>query len=80
MNLESLAKLIIILALFLLFVGVTLLILAKAGEKIGLGKLPGDIHIKKKNFEFYFPITTFLLLSLLLTVLLNLIFLFLRSK
>lgn len=33
-----------------------------------LGKLPGDILIQKKNFTFYFPLVTCLLLSLLLTV------------
>lgn len=32
-----------------------------------LGKLPGDIVIERKNFRFYFPITTCILLSLLLT-------------
>jgi hypothetical protein len=35
-----------------------------------LGKLPGDIHIKKENFEFFFPITTSILLSLLLSAVL----------
>jgi hypothetical protein len=35
-----------------------------------LGKLPGDILIKKENFTFYFPLATSLLLSLLLTLLL----------
>jgi hypothetical protein len=34
-----------------------------------LGKLPGDILIKKENFTFYFPLATSLLLSLLLTLL-----------
>jgi hypothetical protein len=33
-----------------------------------LGKLPGDIFIQKKNFSFYFPLATSLLLSLLLTL------------
>jgi hypothetical protein len=33
-----------------------------------LGKLPGDIFIQKKNFAFYFPLATSLLLSLLLTL------------
>lgn len=33
-----------------------------------LGKLPGDIFIQKKNFTFYFPLATSLLLSLLLTL------------
>lgn len=32
-----------------------------------LGKLPGDIHIKKENFKFCFPIVTSLVLSLLLS-------------
>ena len=39
-----------------------------------LGKLPGDISIDRGNVHFYFPIVTGLLLSLVLTVLLNLFF------
>jgi Protein of unknown function (DUF2905) len=38
-----------------------------------LGRLPGDIRVEKENFRFYFPITTLILLSLLLTVVVNLI-------
>ena len=38
-----------------------------------LGKLPGDIHVKKGNFVFYFPIVTSIILSILLTIILNLI-------
>ncbi|MFU2158396.1 MULTISPECIES: DUF2905 domain-containing protein [Caldisericum] len=37
-------------------------------------RLPGDIYVKRDNFEFYFPITTSILISLLLTLILNLIF------
>ena len=44
-----------------------------------LGKLPGDIHIKKDNFEFFFPITTSILLSLLLSAVLWIIA-YLRGK
>ena len=33
-----------------------------------LGKLPGDISIKRENFQFYFPITTSVLLSILISV------------
>jgi hypothetical protein len=36
-----------------------------------VGRLPGDIRVEKENFRFYFPITTMILLSLLLTVLVN---------
>jgi hypothetical protein len=39
-----------------------------------LGKLPGDIHIKRDNFEFFFPLGTSILLSIILTIILNLIF------
>ena len=36
------------------------------------GRLPGDIRIEKENFRFYFPITTMILMSLIITVLVNL--------
>jgi hypothetical protein len=39
------------------------------GDKLGfLGNLPGDIKIEKENFKFYFPITTMILLSVLLNI------------
>lgn len=39
------------------------------GDKLNwIGRLPGDIRIEKENFKFYFPITTMILISLLLTI------------
>jgi hypothetical protein len=38
-----------------------------------IGRLPGDIRIERENFHFYFPVTTMILFSLLLTILINLI-------
>jgi hypothetical protein len=38
---------------------------------IPLGHLPGDIHIKGKNSDFYFPLATCILISVVLTVLIN---------
>lgn len=38
-----------------------------------LGKLPGDIRVERDNFRFYFPITTMILLSSLLSGLITLI-------
>jgi len=38
-----------------------------------LGRLPGDIKLEKENFKFYFPITTSILLSLILSLLIYLI-------
>jgi len=37
-----------------------------------IGKLPGDIRIEKENFRFYFPITTMLLISLLISLVIKL--------
>jgi hypothetical protein len=38
-----------------------------------IGRLPGDIRIEKENFRFYFPITTMILLSILLTIIIRVI-------
>jgi hypothetical protein len=34
-----------------------------------IGRLPGDIYVKKERFSFYFPITTSILISIILTIL-----------
>ncbi|WP_096359221.1 DUF2905 domain-containing protein [Sulfuricaulis limicola] len=36
--------------------------------KLGLGRLPGDIVIERENFRFYFPITTMVLASLVVSL------------
>ncbi len=38
-----------------------------------IGRLPGDIRIEKENFRFYFPVTTMILASILLSVIIQLI-------
>ncbi|MBS3969596.1 MAG: DUF2905 domain-containing protein [Clostridia bacterium] len=45
-----------------------------AGKLPYIGRLPGDIFIKRENFTFYFPLATGILLSIILTIVLNLIF------
>jgi len=37
------------------------------------GRLPGDIFVKKDDFSFYFPIVTFLIISIVLTIIINVI-------
>jgi len=60
-------------ARFLVIAG---LVLVAAGllwpflQKAGLGRLPGDILIRRENWHFYFPLTTSLLLSLVISLLL----------
>ncbi len=38
-----------------------------------IGRLPGDIRIEKETFKFYFPFTTMVLVSILLTLIINII-------
>ena len=65
----ALGKLLIFLGAFIILIGVLLLI----GEKIPwIGRLPGDIIIRKKNFTFYFPLATSILISIILTLLFTL--------
>jgi ribose/xylose/arabinose/galactoside ABC-type transport system permease subunit len=38
-------------------------------QKLGLGRLPGDIVVERENFRFYFPLATSILVSVVLTLL-----------
>ncbi len=60
------SRILITIGLLLVLLGLIWPWLAKSG----LGRLPGDLVIRRDNFTFYFPITTSILLSLLLTLLL----------
>jgi hypothetical protein len=63
---ESLARLLIVFGVVLALLGGLLLV---AGKIPFLGRLPGDIIIRRENWSFYFPLTTSILLSILLTLL-----------
>jgi hypothetical protein len=69
------SKFIIYLGLFILLVGIVLFIFEKNNINIfkWLGNLPGDIKIEKDNFTFYFPVTTMIIISLLITLILKII-------
>lgn len=64
------ARLLIVAGLVLVAVGVLWFVAERLG--LGLGRLPGDLVVKRKNFALYVPIVTSLVLSLVVTVLLNL--------
>ena len=68
-GLEGLGRGMLIAGAVLAVVGLALVI----GGKIGLGRLPGDIVIRRGNFTFYFPLVTGVLLSLILTIVLSLL-------
>lgn len=65
-DISQIGKMLILFGGIIVLVGIVLLWFGKIPF---LGKLPGDIIIQKKNFTFYFPIATSLLLSLLLSLL-----------
>lgn len=57
----------------LITLGVILLVLGLAWpwlQKLGLFRLPGDIVIERENFRFYFPITSMIIISLVISLLL----------
>ncbi len=71
MDFNGMAKMLIVFGGILLLLGLFLLLVGKIPV---IGKMPGDIYIKRGNFVFYFPIVTSILISILLTIVLNLIF------
>ena len=68
MDLSGLGRILLIFAAVIAVVG---LILVLAGKGV-IPRLPGDIVVERKNFRFYFPLATSLLLSVVLTIVLNL--------
>jgi len=68
---ESLGKILLFIGLTIAFFGLLLIFFEKL--PFGIGKLPGDIYIKRDNFVFYFPFATSILLSIVLSVIFILI-------
>lgn len=66
----DIAKIFIILGVFLIVIGVILLFIGKVPF---LGKLPGDVLIKKEHFTVYVPLTTGIIISILISLVLYLI-------
>ncbi len=67
-NKLDMGRILIFTGLFLVFVGFVVLLLENSKFLDFFGHLPGDIRVEKPGFKFYFPITSLLLLSLLLNI------------
>ena len=67
---QDVGRMLIVLGIVIALVGVLLMV---AGRVPWLGRLPGDIHVERGNWSFYFPLGTSIVLSLLLTLVLWLI-------
>lgn len=76
LGITGIAKTLMIIGGLLLLGGAVLLLLAKLN--IPLGRLPGDIRVEGERGSFYFPVVTSIVLSLALTIILNLIGKFLK--
>ena len=61
----NVGKLLIVFGLLIAAVGAAIVVL---GRVPGLGRLPGDIRIEREHWRFYFPLTTSILVSLVLTL------------
>ena len=68
---SEIGRLLILLGLVAVVAGVVMLFLPRIPF---LGRLPGDIMIQRERFTFYFPLATSIVVSILLTLVLNLFF------
>ncbi|NPV52057.1 MAG: DUF2905 domain-containing protein [Firmicutes bacterium] len=67
-ELGPLGRMLIIMGIILAGVGALFLL---AGKLPGIGRLPGDIYIRRGNFTFYFPLMTSILVSIILSIILG---------
>ncbi|MCE5252385.1 DUF2905 domain-containing protein [bacterium] len=67
----SMGILLVIAGLVLVFAGLVVLFIDKIPI---IGRLPGDINIYGKNWSFHFPVVTGLIISLILTIIINILF------
>ena len=71
MDVSSLGKLLVIAGLVAVAAGIVLIL----GPKIPwLGRLPGDLVVRREGFTLFFPLASMLVISVLLTILINLFF------
>ncbi|MBE0475717.1 MAG: DUF2905 family protein [Coriobacteriia bacterium] len=70
MDLQSIGKILVAFAVVLALAGALLWV----GGLLGLGRLPGDLRFGDDRWSCYIPIATTLILSVILTLLLNLLF------
>jgi len=68
---QQIGKIIILIGLIIIITGILVYFL---GDKLHwLGRLPGDIRVERENFRFYFPVTTAILLSIIISLVIYII-------
>ncbi|HQJ74460.1 MAG TPA: DUF2905 domain-containing protein [Bacteroidota bacterium] len=73
---SSFGKILILFGIISILAGILLLFADKIPY---IGKMPGDIRIEKENFKFYFPLTTSIILSVVVSLILWIISIFLKK-
>ena len=73
MDLNQIGRAILIMGVVLLVTGGLLMLVARIPALRHLGNLPGDIRIQGEGFSCFFPLATMFILSILLTIVLNVI-------
>jgi len=63
----DLGRTLVVLGVVLVVVGGLFMLLSRTGVPLGLGRLPGDVLIKRDHFTLYLPITTSIVVSLVLS-------------
>jgi hypothetical protein len=70
---RELGKLLLGFGVLMVLLGLVLLVAGNLSGKVPwLGRLPGDIHIQRGDWTFYFPLVTCLVISIVLTLLFSL--------
>jgi formate hydrogenlyase subunit 3/multisubunit Na+/H+ antiporter MnhD subunit len=68
---QELGKLLVVLGIVAVAVGLVMMFGDRIGlDKLGLGRLPGDIAYEGKRFKFYFPIVTCIVISVVVSIIL----------
>jgi hypothetical protein len=71
MELDNIAKILVIVGVIIILIGGLVFLAGRVG--LPLGQLPGDIRIQREGFSCFFPMVTMILLSVILTVVVNVI-------
>ena len=69
---QSSGKYIIIIGIIIILIGIVIMFKDSIPILRYLGRLPGDIHVKKENFSFHFPIVTCIIVSIIISLILYL--------
>jgi hypothetical protein len=76
MDVSNLGRILVVVGVCILVVGLLALLLGK----LGLGRLPGDILIKRDGTTIYIPIVTMVLLSIIVTMVVNFLLWLFRGR